>query len=186
MNWLYDRWQEPESRAAVAAALGTAAAYLTDKVSGQTLLLALFTAAAAFVFPSSRKPAIKALAWWLAPLALLGALSACGGGAQQTGIAVSQDAAAAATVTLSASDLAQMRQVCAAVQPDLAAATAAGAPKQVSAVAVYPQAFCAQLAAGGTPATANSGSPVWLGKTLGLLQTAAQLAGLALPLIAAL
>jgi hypothetical protein len=120
-----------------------------------------------------------------AAIALSSSLLGCAGGAQNTGVAVSQDAAAAATVTLSAADLATLKSTCAQVAPDLSRAASPTAPKPVSGTAVYPKAFCDQLAAGNT-SVAQADSQVWLPKVLGALQVVAQVAGMALPLLALL
>lgn len=57
MNWLKNRWNEPETRAAVATALGLVAAEITGKIDLHTMTLGLLTAALAFIFPSTTPPA---------------------------------------------------------------------------------------------------------------------------------
>jgi hypothetical protein len=52
MNWLQQRWAEPESRAAAAAAFGAVAAELSGKIDVETMVLSVVTAALAFVFPA--------------------------------------------------------------------------------------------------------------------------------------
>ena len=53
LDWIRRRWAEPESRAAVAAALGAIGAALAGKMDTHTMALAIATAALAFVFPSA-------------------------------------------------------------------------------------------------------------------------------------
>lgn len=115
-------------------------------------------------------------------IAALATLAACTGGAANTGVAVSQDAAAAATVSLTADEVAQLKAVCQASQPLLAAATAPAAPAPVAQTAVYPAAFCQQLASPTPPAAAKS-SLAWLPAVLSGVQTAAQIAGYVLPAV---
>lgn len=80
---------------------------------------------------------------------------------------------------------AQLQQGCAAAAPFLNAATSPAVPASVSQVAVYGAAFCNQINAGTLPVTANANSAPWLGQVLQGAQTAAQIAGVVLPLIAA-
>ena len=106
---------------------------------------------------------------------------ACTGGAQQTGIDLSQDAAAALQRNISASDLALLKQGCADASPSLTVAAAGSAPRMLSAVATYPAAFCRDILAGTVPATANTSSVGWLTKTLVYVDDAAKVAGYVLP-----
>jgi hypothetical protein len=55
-TWLRNRWNEPESRTAVAAFLPTLSAYLSGKIDQQTLLMALATLILMFVFPTTKQP----------------------------------------------------------------------------------------------------------------------------------
>jgi hypothetical protein len=53
-TWLRNRWNEPESRTAIAAFLPALSAYLTGKIDDQSLLIALATLILMFVFPSKK------------------------------------------------------------------------------------------------------------------------------------
>jgi hypothetical protein len=104
-----------------------------------------------------------------AGLVLAGALAACGG--------------TDPTASLSPADLAQLRTTCEANASALATATAPGAPAPLAQTASYPAAFCAQVLAGGVPATANSSSPSWLPGALQAAQEAGRIAGIVLPIV---
>jgi hypothetical protein len=53
-TWFKNRWNEPESRTAVAAFLPTLSAYLTGKIDQHTLLMALAALILMFVFPRTK------------------------------------------------------------------------------------------------------------------------------------
>lgn len=110
-------------------------------------------------------------------------LAACQGGARQTGIDLAQDAAAGLQRNISAADLQLLRDNCTLAAPAVLAATDPAAPTTVKTVGVYPQAFCQEILAGKTPATANANSVPWLTKTLTVLKGAAQVAGYVLPFV---
>lgn len=74
-------------------------------------------------------------------------------------------------------------QLCVAATPLLAAGTASS-NATVSGTAVYGSAFCNLINAGQTPATQNSNSQAWLNTVIQGTETAAQLAGVILPLLA--
>src|SRR6266404_5740948 len=109
--------------------------------------------------PSRRslQPRSTAMNRFLSVATLL-VLMGCQGGAQQTGIDLSQDAAAALQRNISAADLAILKRGCGDAAPALAAAIDPAAPKPVVAVAVYPVAFCRDILAGVVPPTANANS----------------------------
>jgi hypothetical protein len=109
-------------------------------------------------------------------------LTACGGGAKQTGIDLSQDAAAALTRNISDADLKILKDVCTAASPSLLVAAADKAPAPVKAVAVYPEAFCTDVLSPAKPVTANANSVAWLTKTLTYVQDAAKIASYVLPI----
>ena len=99
----------------------------------------------------------------------------------------SPSASSAGTAVLPPAQAAQVQQMCAATAPALAAATSSASPSEVSAVAVYPAAYCSQLASTGVmPSTTTSGTPAWLTTTITAVGVAAQLAGYVLPLLGAL
>lgn len=142
---------------------------------------------------ASARPQVKKKAAAASALALALLLGACSGGAQNTGLAVTQVAANATQVTLSPEALAQARQTCAQAAPALAVATSSAVPATVSGTAIYPAALCADLAKGIVPPTADASTPQWLAKTLSVTQDVATAAGVilpialkALPLVAAL
>lgn len=119
---------------------------------------------------------------YIAAASLL-ALAACTGGAQNTGIKIAGLGAGAASVLLSAEDIATMKGVCQTASGALDIAASPGMPAQVKGTAVYPKAFCDQLLAGTVPATADASSPQWLNTTLAVLSGAARVAGVVLPLL---
>lgn len=80
--------------------------------------------------------------------------------------------------------LAGLQATCAKAAPLIAIGSAPSAPSQVSGITTYAQAFCSQLASGVTPATADANSQSWLNGVLNAAQIAAQVAGIAMPLIA--
>jgi hypothetical protein len=55
-TWLRNRWNEPESRTAVAAFLPVLSAFLTGRIDEQTMLEALVTMILMFVLPRTTKP----------------------------------------------------------------------------------------------------------------------------------
>lgn len=75
-----------------------------------------------------------------------------------------------------------VQQLCASATPMLNAATAS-TNATVSGTATYGSAFCAVVNAGGTPATADANSPVWLQDVITGTQIAAQVGGVVLPLL---
>ncbi len=112
-----------------------------------------------------------------------GFLTACTGGAMQTGIDLAQDAGAGIVRNISAADMAALKTACSANAPVLDAVVASPiVPAPVSAVAVYPAAFCRQILTGAT-GNVNSNSIAWLSKVLSDAQTAAQIAGYVLPVV---
>lgn len=118
----------------------------------------------------------------LAALALILSLAGCQGGAQQTGIDISQDVGAGVVRNISPADMASLTATCNANAPALAMATAPGAPAPVSGTAVYPAAFCKQILTGAT-GNVNSNSLSWLPGVLSVLQTAGTIAGYVLPVV---
>jgi hypothetical protein len=76
-------------------------------------------------------------------------------------------------------------QVCQAAGPLLQAASASG-NATVSGTAVQGAAYCTQLSSGVVPATTDANTPTWLPQVVSDVQTAAQVAGVVLPIIAAL
>lgn len=122
--------------------------------------------------------------------ALAGALSlgACSTSAPAPA-AVQTASAAAATISasvLSAADLAKLQAGCASAAGLLSIATSPVVPASVSGIAVYPAAYCQQLAAapaGSVPATTTAGTASWWSTALAAAQDAAQIAGVVLPLL---
>lgn len=110
------------------------------------------------------------------------ALAGCAGGAQQTGIDISQDLGAGIIRNISAADLKAIKDTCAVSAPALDAAVGVNAPSTVKDVAVYPAAFCKQVVAGDL-GTANTNSLAWLQTVLTYIKTAATIAGYVLPFV---
>lgn len=118
-----------------------------------------------------------------AAIVALGLLAGCTGGAANTGLALSGDAAGVAQIALAPADLAQLRATCQAAAPALVSATAPGAPLPVAQTAIYPAEFCRQLLLGTVPATADRTTLSWLPTVLGYVQDAARIAGMVLPMV---
>lgn len=114
---------------------------------------------------------------------LAGMLAACGGGAQQTGVDLVQDAGYGVVRNLAPADLAQLQQTCQAAAPALAVATGGVAAQTVKDVAVYPAAFCRQLVTGARGNVADQSSLTWLPQVLSMVKSAATIAGFILPLL---
>lgn len=57
MNWLKNRWNEPESRAAVAGILTASAGFVSGQMDAHTAALAALGCVLAFAFPSAKSGA---------------------------------------------------------------------------------------------------------------------------------
>ena len=118
------------------------------------------------------------------PIAAILALTACTGGAQQTGKDIAQDAGYGIVRNLSPDDLAALQQTCLAAKPAVDAVMAdPNVPKTVKDVAAYPYSFCYQLVTGARGNVADQSSLTWLPKVLNDVQIAAKIAGYVLPVI---
>lgn len=114
-------------------------------------------------------------------------LTACAGGAANEGVKVATVAGQASAALLPPSAAQKVASTCVAAGPMLAVASSPGLPAAVSETASYGDAYCRQLVATGQlPPTTDSNTVSWLPTVISGVQTAAQLAGVILPIVAAL
>ena len=117
----------------------------------------------------------------IAVVALLG-LAACQGGAKQTGIDLAQDAAAALSRNSSVAEDQAIAARCVSFRPAFAAGVKSS-NKQLSSVASFGRAFCADFANGKIIVDPQQQSVAWLDGVLKGTEEAAQLAGIILPVV---
>ena len=188
MNALKQMLQWPPTTSSVIGLglIGAAVDYLLTGSLAQAMLIAGILK---FVIPEDAT-AVDRLQQILAALKLpvvlvvavgLG-LAGCQGGAQQTGIDITQDVGAGIVRNISPAETAAIQAQCKAAAPALISATAATAPKPLKAVAVYPFAFCQQILSGKTVDPTQQ-SNQWLDNVLKMTATAAQIAGYVLPAV---
>ena len=109
-------------------------------------------------------------------------LTGCAGGAQQTGVDITQDVGAGLQRNLSAQQTSDLRAACMSAAPSLVAATSATAPAVVKNVAVYPYALCQEIVSGKTVDPTQQ-TPRWWDQVIPEVEQAAQLAGYILPVV---
>jgi hypothetical protein len=119
----------------------------------------------------------------IASVALIALLAACSPQQQQAATTITQAVASQTSNILPPSTVSEIDGVCQAATPLLNAASAV--PNQtVAQTATYPQAYCAQLlGSSSTPTTTTATTPTWLTGAISATETAAQIAGIVLPLL---
>lgn len=97
---------------------------------------------------------------------------------------VAADVTLAAGNVLSPSTVAGLQNICRTASPILSATTSPAVPKTVSDIAAFPASYCQQMSGGIVPPTTDANTSKWLTGVLNTVQVAAQVAQVALPLIA--